>query len=171
MQVEMEHRLSSDTAVIGKHVEALEREARYHRAGDNLGRGHQFGQVTGGHRQKVPAMGLWDHECVAVVDRVDIQNGNDPLCFIQDFGGKFSADDAAEGTVFPAGPVVRWFVQGGLRSPSWLCKSLKSTKFLPENQRYLRCISEGCSLYWYVFSASPLPPRSKHETVFSHRYP
>ena len=94
--MEMEHRLAGDSAVVCEKIEALQLEGLDNCARYGVYRLHDAAQFIRFHLQKVAMMALRDDKRVAVMDRVDIQNGERTIVFVQNLGRYFSLYYIAE---------------------------------------------------------------------------
>lgn len=86
VHVEVKYRLSRDSPIVGKNVEALELQALYKCTCHNLSSMQNVVQFIWMDGKKITTVSLWYHQRMTTMNWVDIKNGNDVVRFIKDFG-------------------------------------------------------------------------------------
>ena len=99
MKMEMVHRLSRHDSVVRENVESLKIQPLYERSRDFAEGRHDALERCRGELQEFRAVPLWYNERVAEMDRMDIEDGDRVLVFIDDLGWLGSIDDPAKDTV------------------------------------------------------------------------
>ena len=99
VNMEMENRLSCNGAIVGENIKPLEVKAPDDGVGDRLRYRHDPGKGFGGEFQKILAMPLGDDERMPVMDRVNIEDADGVVVFVQNFGGDFAGNNVAKNAV------------------------------------------------------------------------
>lgn len=99
MNMEMEDRLPCNGAIVGENVEPLEVEAPDDGTGDPLRHRHDPGKGFGSEFQKIPAMSLGDDERMPIMDRVNIEDAEGVVVFVQNFSGEFAGNNVTKDAV------------------------------------------------------------------------
>lgn len=96
VDVKMENGLAGDGAIVCKKIESFEFEGLYQGMGDGMDRLHNARKLICSHFQKVPMMPFGDDQGMSIVDRINIENGERTLIFIENFRGYFPGDNIAK---------------------------------------------------------------------------
>ena len=96
VEMKMKDRLSGDSSIVRENIEAFEVETRGQRLGDRLDSVHDAGEGRRRQGQEIATMVFWNDEGVAVVDRVDVENAESVVVFVEDFRRGMSRNDLAE---------------------------------------------------------------------------
>jgi len=96
MQVEVEDRLSCDSAIVGEQVVTLEAEFLHQSLGDVFRPPEDRCVMAFWQFEEIPAMATGDDQRMAMVDGIDIKDPDDLIVRIEHFGRDRSIDDPAE---------------------------------------------------------------------------
>jgi hypothetical protein len=99
VKVKMEYRLSGNFSIVGENIEPVKVQAVRERLGDDVDCVHHAMERIGRERQKILAMPFGDNKGVAVVNRLNIENADSVVVFVEDFRRQFSRDNIAEYTI------------------------------------------------------------------------
>jgi len=94
--MKMKHRLTGDTAVVGKKIETFQPQSFDKRRGDDPRRIQNVRIAFRLKIEKIPEVFSWDDQRVTKVDGVDVEDGHNVVIFEEDFGRHFSRHDPAE---------------------------------------------------------------------------
>ena len=94
--MEMKDGLSGNPPVVGKNVESLKRQSTHDGPGNNLCNVKYIVQVVFGNGEEVRTMLLGDDERMTMMDRVDVEDGDDAVVFIQYFCRELARNNLAE---------------------------------------------------------------------------
>jgi len=96
VHMEMENRLTCNASVIGKNVEPLKLEALHQGPCNNLRYVKDVVKILFRKRQQIGTVRFRNDQRVAMMDRMNVEYGDDPVTLKEDLGRERMTDDIAE---------------------------------------------------------------------------
>ena len=96
VHMEMEHRLACNAPVVGKNVEPLKLEALHQGPSNDLRYVQDVVKILLRKRQQIGAMCFRNDQRVTMMDRMNIEYGDDPVTLKENLGGERMTDYIAE---------------------------------------------------------------------------
>jgi len=94
--MKMKHRLSGDLPIVRKDVEPIQLQTFNHSPGNDLRCVQHIMQVRFRDMEEIRAVPLRYHQRMAIMNGVDVENGDDGVILVQDLRRKFVACDLAK---------------------------------------------------------------------------
>jgi hypothetical protein len=99
VQVEMKNRLPGNAAVVGEEVESFQVQSFDKRSGNNSSSAQERSITARFQLKEITVMRFRDDQCVAEMDRVDIEDRHDVLVFEQHHRSNIAGNDPTEDTI------------------------------------------------------------------------
>jgi hypothetical protein len=96
VHMKMEDRLAGDAAIVREDVETVNPQSPYQRSRHDLGSPHDGVEILLPESKQICGVVPGDDQGVAVMNGVDIQNGDHPVIAPENFGGKFPCKNTTE---------------------------------------------------------------------------
>jgi len=99
MEMEMEDGLSGNAPVVGEDVEAVKLQAFHCCLRNRVSGLQQSGECGGLNLKKIPAVVFRNHQRMAEVNRIDVEDAKGVLVLKENLGGNLAGNNLAENAV------------------------------------------------------------------------